>query len=403
MSVFDYSNFQPTSCSTRQELLANGWTESAINEVRVWWPRPQSPSQQVAQPEPQRPMNRVPPGGYVSRASSEAQSISSSNFRCADPVNPAEVQALYERYNDDPRYGYSSRSSTNHPGSSTVGVSIEELQEALPGIGNLPLRELRRGEREPAYGVWEPYTAPWDSRYFPGKELVKELWQDVWRNRSEERICNMFDHVDLYRLAFITVTHKKTVEEPSCEIVTLSKIVEIFNRAGRPPGFGRTLRARPQTFEVEHVSRLFKILASKDNPKRDKAFSYVKGAWVWTLDWSPRRLIRGVPETVKEVWDDEYKFLVEYGYIRDQFLMEAFMYRDGNDYFANPGGPPDWRLETMETTTGAAPESQGASGSKRHAASSSATSPHHSRSSSGHRSRHQDKKHRGGSSHDEGR
>ncbi|KAJ8068438.1 hypothetical protein OCU04_003994 [Sclerotinia nivalis] len=179
------------------------------------------------------------------------------------------------------------RQGSIRPGTVGTPVGIVQLQTEIPGAKAIPYRGTRDDPGEGPYGIWP--TEPWDSGYFPtfkGKKLNKgcvvDLWRGVWQDEKEEQVCLLFDHVDFYRLAYITTVHRGTVERPGFTefseeigdyktVNKLDDIVRILNNAGRPPGFGGISQKRPDNgFTYQQVSDLFSILANKRNPNRGK-------------------------------------------------------------------------------------------------------------------------------------
>ncbi|KAI9640982.1 hypothetical protein NHQ30_010825 [Ciborinia camelliae] len=197
---------------------------------------------------------------------------------------------LHQPWNKDP---------SNSPSVSGVVTTAADLNAAIPGSECIPTNS-----GELPYGEWDP--EPWESTYDPEEndnKLVVDLWgkpDRVWRDNHEEQVCHMFDHVDLCRLAYITTTLFGTVEEPEQLLNTLNDIVTIFNMAGRPPGFLKTTKMRPANgFTEKQVSDLFYILASFDNPHREKAFCSAL-TWLYSVRLSARKVLRGVPEAIMD-------------------------------------------------------------------------------------------------------
>ncbi|KAI9650034.1 hypothetical protein NHQ30_000047 [Ciborinia camelliae] len=194
--------------------------------------------------------------------------------------SPERVYPMLER-NEDNKQCTPSKATTQ-----------EDLENSIPGSESIPRRD---GEKP--YGVWDPPRTYKEES--PNKKETERLWKDVWRTESEKQICLLFDHVDLYRLAYITMVLWGSVDEPEKYSHKLNDIVSIFNEAGRPRGFDLNAMRQEVDITVAQVSELFYILASFDNPNRDEAFKRVLN-WVWTKDSSPKIVLYGVPEAILE-------------------------------------------------------------------------------------------------------
>ncbi|TEY53299.1 hypothetical protein BOTCAL_0249g00100 [Botryotinia calthae] len=236
--------------------------------------------------------------------------------------------------------------SSIHPQSRGSPATWEQLQTEIPGAKYIPIEE-----GELPYGKW--HTSPWDSGYNPefhktyprNKGPVADLWRDTWQGKEgceEERICLMFDHVDLYRLAYITTVHLGSVERPDAIIKGmktpdggdlinwLRDIVAILNEAGRPPGFGGITHRRPDAFTEEQVRVLFAIMANRDNMNRGNAFNILEG-WVLLPGWSPRLVLRNVPETIVNHWKHNYQTALMDGALRWDWRIKEFIYEETVD------------------------------------------------------------------------
>lgn len=135
-----------------------------------------------------------------------------------DAINYAAAQSAARSFVDDQAHGqhqgYYQLDRQDSIGPVTVGtpVGMEELQTEIPGTNAIPYKD-----GEGPYGIWP--NSPWHSGYSPtftGKNYnegcVADLWEGVWRNEKEEQVCLLFDHVDFYRLAYITTVHRETVK-----------------------------------------------------------------------------------------------------------------------------------------------------------------------------------------------
>lgn len=165
----------------------------------------------------------------------------------------------------------------------------------------------------------------------------------------------MFDHVDLYRLAYITTVHLGSVERPDTivegmvaagggDLINwLRDIVAILNEAGRPPGFGGVSHRRPEAFTEEQVRALFAIMANKGNINRGKAFQILEG-WVWLSGWSPRLVLRNVPETIVSHWKHSYQTALTDRALRWDWRIKEFIYEET----VNRKGEAVWKLKLNE-------------------------------------------------------
>ncbi|KAF5871120.1 uncharacterized protein Bfra_007633 [Botrytis fragariae] len=298
--------------------------------------------------------------------------------------------------------------------SSSSPVTWDQLQTEIPGAKYIPLKD-----GELPYGTWS--TVPWDSGYNPGfqkthprnKGPVADLWRDTWQGQEgceEERICLMFDHVDLYRLAYITTVHLGSVERPDTmvegmktpggsDLVNwLRDIVEILNEAGRPPGFGGISHRRPDAFNQQQVRDLFAIMANRDNINRGNAFNILE-RWVWLSGWSPRLVLRNVPETIVSHWKHSYQTALTDRALRWDWRIKEFIYEEtvdskGRAVWAlklnKPGSQPSGSTSKEEQPSGSMSKEQQPMPSKhlrrhikhsRPSTSSSSRHQHHSQSS----------------------
>ncbi|KAF7865735.1 hypothetical protein EAF04_005901 [Stromatinia cepivora] len=287
------------------------------------------------------------------------------------------------------------RQGSIRPGTAGTPVRIEQLQTEIPGAKSIPYRGTKKDPGEGPYGIWP--TEPWDSAYFPtfrGKKLNKscvvDLWKDVWQDEKQEQVCLLFDHVDFYRLAYITTVHRGTVERPGFwefseeigdyeTVNKLDDIVKILDNAGRPPGFGGISQKRPDNgFTYQQVSDLFSILANKKNPNRGKAFSQVLN-WVNTHEFSPKRVLRNVPETIVRYYGYSYQDALANKRFRWEWQIESFLYKED----LNPK-KARWFIEGPSKDKKDEPSGSGAPG--KHSAHSSSRHSRHSHTSTSHHS-----------------
>ncbi|KAF7935397.1 uncharacterized protein EAE97_008304 [Botrytis byssoidea] len=288
----------------------------------------------IAQPQPQTTQQ-------FQQHSSPLLSMNSSAFN-PSIIEPQQVQ----------NYG-SLAAAHNFAERQTTTRDFVELYRFTGNLGTVT--------KEPLYGIWSP--VPWDSGYNPAfhspyphnKGPGADLWRDTWQGQEgceEERICLMFDHVDLYRLAYITTVHLGSVERPDTIVEGMTgpdggnlvnwlrDIVAILNEAGRPPGFGGVSQRRPGAFTVEQVRSLFAIMANRNNINRGKAFNILEG-WVWLSGWSPRLVLRNVPETIVSHWNHSYQTALTDRALRWDWRIKEFIYEET----VNSKGEAVWKLK----------------------------------------------------------
>ncbi|TGO09221.1 hypothetical protein BTUL_0174g00040 [Botrytis tulipae] len=325
-------------------------------------------NQNIAQPQPQTTQQ-------FQQYSPPLLSIDSSALN-PSIIDPQQVQD-YGSQSDARNYAERKRTTRNyvelqrqisppsrapssiHPQSTGSPATLDQLQTEIPGAKYIPLKD-----EEPSYGIWS--TVPWDSGYNPAfhspyphnKGPVADLWRDTWQGQEgceEERICLMFDHVDLYRLAYITTVHLGSVERPDTIVEGLTApdgsnlvnwlrdIVAILNEAGRPPGFEGVSHRRPGAFTVEQVRSLFAMMANRNNINRGKAFNILEG-WVWLSGWSPRLVLRNVPETIVSHWNHSYQTALTDRALRWDWRIKEFIYEETVD----SKGEAVWKLKLNE-------------------------------------------------------
>ncbi|KAF7932216.1 hypothetical protein EAE99_003456 [Botrytis elliptica] len=330
----------------------------------------------IAQPQPQTAQ-------HFQQYSPPPPSINSSDLN-PSVINPEEVQNYgslvaahnYAQRKQDTRHFLGDQRQLSPPtrGPSSIyaqtpgtPTTFEQLKTEIPGAKYIP-----RQTNEPPYGEWS--TDPWKSGYFPdfnktrpNKGVVADLWIDTWQGKAgceDEKICLMFDHVDLYRLAYITTVHLGAVHRPdtiveglqgtgpngSDPVNTVGDIVAILNKAGRPPGFERVTHLRPNAFTEEQVRSLFAIMANKKNTKRDKAFRNVE-QWALRPSWSPRRVLRNVPETIVNYWGHTNDKALRDPGLRWDWRIIEFIYVETPDIEGNA----QWILESNEYEPGSQP------------------------------------------------
>ncbi|KAF7926350.1 uncharacterized protein EAE98_006645 [Botrytis deweyae] len=262
-----------------------------------------------------------------------------------------------------------SRGSSAHSGNRLHGTRQPTEDVASPGLPvmeeelNYPQMDLIEGEAP--YGFpdsWIPNTAfaktRWvhmpkagepDYGYSPvTKNLMKEFWQAATADEEESLICRRWDHVDFFRLVYLTVTLVRNVSMNTVsdeDEGMLERIATIFNMASprthnRPPGFFRTLDNRHKLVDVPILRQLFQILNNQNNPNRNDPLIRVM-AWSTRRGVSmitPKRVLNGIPEAIYAYFNMTFQQCnAQKSYFRfdsSHYLM-AFQHYDGDS---------NWRL-----------------------------------------------------------
>ncbi|TGO41101.1 hypothetical protein BHYA_0026g00070 [Botrytis hyacinthi] len=268
-----------------------------------------------------------------------------------------------------PEGSHFSHGSSAYSGNHLHGTRQPTGEVASPGLPvmevelNHPRMDLIDGEAP--YGfpdLWIPNTAfaktRWvnipvtgepDYGYFPmTKHLMKEFWQGAAADEEDSWFCRRWDHVDFFRLVYLTVTlvgnvsMNTTSKDDEC---LLQNIATIFNMASplthnRPPGFFRTLGNRNKQVDVPMLRQLFQILNNQHNPNRSDPLIRV-------MEWSkrkavslitPKRVLNGIPEAIYACFNMTFQECnAQKWYFRfdsSHYLM-AFQHYDGDQ---------NWRL-----------------------------------------------------------
>ncbi|TGO55218.1 hypothetical protein BCON_0095g00320 [Botryotinia convoluta] len=317
--------------------------------------RPTLDSSNIAQPQPQTAQqfqHYSPPPPYINSSALNPSIIDPQEVQGYSSLAAVHNYAQGQSATRDFVEGQRELSPPTRQPSSIYAQSTgspatwEQLQTEIPGAKYIPVKD-----GESPYGTWS--AVPWDSGYDPefqktyprNKGPVADLWRDTWQGQEgceEERICLMFDHVDLYRLAYITTVHLGSVERPDTIIEGMTApeggdlinwlcdIVAILNEAGRPPGFGGISHRRPDAFTEQQVRDLFAIMANRDNISRGNAFNILE-RWVWLPGWSPRQVLRNVPETIVSHWKHNYQTALMDRALRWDWRIKEFIYEETVD------------------------------------------------------------------------
>jgi hypothetical protein len=113
--------------------------------------------------------------------------------------------------------------------------------------------------------------------------------------------CRRFDHVDFYRIIYITVVLGKGIRD--IEDIDIQRIAAVLNMVERPYGYEKTLSIREPAFgklwnyTPEEIRRLFDILNKKEYPGRDLAFQRVL-EWVASEEHSINTILFLLPEAL---------------------------------------------------------------------------------------------------------
>ncbi|KAM3073451.1 hypothetical protein ACMFMG_004652 [Clarireedia jacksonii] len=158
-----------------------------------------------------------------------------------------------------------------------------------------------------------PNGRQFDSGYDPviGTHTVKQLWRASYQpvrrpytrkeHQGEVAACERFDHVDLYRIIYVTMVLRYTVY--NFDEAFLSKLAAILTRAGRPHGYENTLLCRmPQRsgkriYTVAELRALFNILGNRKSPGRDRPFNRVL-AWANEYPNTSEKLLADLPTAI---------------------------------------------------------------------------------------------------------
>ncbi|KAF7889201.1 hypothetical protein EAF00_009501 [Botryotinia globosa] len=268
-----------------------------------------------------------------------------------------------------PQGSHLSRGSSAYSGNHLHGTRQPTGEVASPGLPvmeeelNHPQMDLIEGETP--YGFEDhyipgtafaetrrvviPVTGEPDYGYFPMKKhLMKEFWQGAAVEEEKSWFCRRWDHVDFFRLVYLTVTLVGNVSmttTSNADECLLQNIATIFNMAShstqnRPPGFFRTLGNRNKQVDVPMLRQLFQILNDQENSNRNDPLIRV-------MEWSkregvslitPKRVLNGIPEAI-------------YGHFKMTFQQchaQKWYFRfDSSHYlmaFQHYDGHPNWRL-----------------------------------------------------------
>ncbi|KAG4028101.1 hypothetical protein MFRU_024g00710 [Monilinia fructicola] len=366
MSGTDYSTYGWTKEYSDDYLLQDGWQEWQIREVRVWWPQSSNPSQYSlatgsgdAQQEPQSSAQ-----GEFQSYSQESQSTlenapqslsSQQSFRTLshDSYIPVSITT------SDLRQPSSTCSMVSQQDTNTPMVRPEwrgsgspSLEPQSPGepvtLSSLAWPPMDLVPGEAPYGQADHF--PEGSKYSPVSKLkpaycpnddnVAALWRGAITNEKEQEWVKRWDHVDFYRLVYITVVLRGDVTRHHDSLndqYLLQNIAAIFNQASsgnanRPPGFEKVLSNRRSKITMGDLQQLFILLNDRTNPCRGEPLT-ISLHWAKDREWgtfSPKMVLNGVPEailahfrlTYAESCQNPRKFRWERGF------LPCFQYQD---------------------------------------------------------------------------
>jgi hypothetical protein len=172
------------------------------------------------------------------------------------------------------------------------------------------------------------------------QNVVYDLWEGVceaepWMTtrdfRKLRQLCMTFDHVDFYRLVYITLVHQSSVftEDESL----FSRFAEILKKAGRPKAYRQTLLTRYKSrtdqwnYKAKEISDLFRILRNTSFVGRDKAFRRL-------IFWVQRRaklsvnVLDGLPEAILAIENESQKEGNDPYELKWDCCPRSFMYKD---------------------------------------------------------------------------
>jgi hypothetical protein len=228
--------------------------------------------------------------------------------------------------------------------SSSGVLKNTRIPARLPaGITPAPGEELDTTETDPVPDLsYDPYQ---DSERVLGIDVVADLWDGVWNGRPgghirDLTVCRLFDHVDFYRIVYITLVHQSSVLNENERLFW--RFADILTKAGRPTGYMQTLYSRYPTriggewnYDAEEISQLFKVLRMKNFVGGDRAFRGDK-AFRRLMFWVQRRpklsanVLNGLPEAILAIENESQKMGNAPYELKWDCYPRSFMYMDVN-------------------------------------------------------------------------
>ncbi|KAB8291735.1 hypothetical protein EYC80_006531 [Monilinia laxa] len=300
MSGTDYSTYGWTMEYSDETLLQRGWHEFQVREVRACWPRSSNPAAGSGNaPAPQQSSRAPSEDSYI------PLSITTSDLHLQTSTPSVVSQQHTNTLMVRPEWR-TSRPPSLEPHTPGTPVSLSSL--AGPPMDLVP-DEAPYGQPDnfpEGSKYWR--TGTFNPAYCPNEKNVAALWQGAITDEKRQEWVKLWDHVDFYRLVFITVVlrgdvtrHHDSLEDQ----YLLRSIAEIFNRASpntanRPPGFTKVLRDRRKLIKVDDLNALFILLNDKTNPNRAKPLTFLLH---WAKDrefgsFTPKMILNGIPEAI---------------------------------------------------------------------------------------------------------
>lgn len=353
MSDYDYDSSWMRDYS-REELEDQGVTADWINLSRSQHPRSESPinplhsiqSQSLASGSYQSYSDSISQPSHQSPHQSPQQQQNTTSRRSSyypATINTGDILGPSSPGSVVSQGAYTPVSRPAWDPSRIPSSRLQTPGEPVP-LSLLMHPPIFTVEGEAAYGLADNFPEdskfrqnyPFDANYYPAsRNIMSTLWKGVGipASRQDKKWIELIDHVDFYRIIYITVVLRGNVSMNSDSIAhdrILQNIAAIFNAAGhvnttRPPGFDHVLKHRRSNITNHDLRKLFKLLDNKSNPERAKPLD-------WVLDWAidktwgtrtPKRILNGVPEaiwnhfglTFNQCFEDKRNYCWEWDYM----------------------------------------------------------------------------------------
>jgi len=172
------------------------------------------------------------------------------------------------------------------------------------------------------------------------QNVVYDLWEGVYEAeswmtprdfRKLGQLCMKFDHVDFYRLVYITLVHQSSVYTEDESL--LLRFAKILKRAGRPKKYMQTLltRYRSRTdqwnYKAKEISDLFRILRNSNFIGHDKAFRRLI-FWIQRRSKLSANVLDGLPEAILAIESESQKEGNDSYELKWDCYPRSFMYED---------------------------------------------------------------------------
>jgi hypothetical protein len=302
-----------------EDMEYSGYTRN-VEENRTWYSQssPSGPSTSVSYSRSYSPVTHLNRRPISISMTSEASVIerypavmNSYNDFLTDEVayvQREEQPSLIENVADSP----SAREATPQ-----LGVSRTEVKTTLR-LNRTMAVQMPESVQLPDRGThWDiltedmvyPEGKPFDSMYEPAgsRYNASKLWSGFSR-RGNSRVARevfavhaRFDHVDLYRIIYVTTVFQTTVY--NADEAFLSILAKVLTLAGRPHGYENTLPGRKPpgssrcVYTAAELRILFNVIGNKQRADRDKTFIRVL-KWVISRPNSPAKVLQGLPHAI---------------------------------------------------------------------------------------------------------